>query len=113
MFGLPGNPVSSRVSFELFARPSLLRMMGHMPLRSAPRSRRAPSTRSRVAVDGKLHLDRVHVRIDDDGHYVVASTGSQESNALAATAAANGLVLLPDGDGVDDGADVRVMLLDP
>ena len=64
-------------------------------------------------VDGKLHLDRVVVRVDDDGHYVVASSGSQESNALAATAVANGLVLLPDGEGVDAGATVRVMLLDP
>ena len=50
---------------------------------------------------------------DDGGRYLVASTGSQESNALAATATANGLVLLPDGEGVDAGADVRVMLLDP
>jgi molybdenum cofactor synthesis domain-containing protein len=112
VFGLPGNPVSSRVSFELFARPALLRMMGHTSLfrpEVAARTEHAMPRR----IDGKLHLDRVQVRIDDDGRYVVASSGSQESNALAATAAANGLVLLPDGDGVEAGADVRVMLLDP
>jgi len=111
VFGLPGNPVSSRVSFELFARPSLLRMMGHTSLfrpEVAARTEHAMPRR----VDGKLHLDRVHVHIDDDGHYVVASAGSQESNALAATAGANGLVLLPDSEGVDAGAAVRVMLLD-
>jgi molybdopterin molybdotransferase len=112
VFGLPGNPVSSRVSFELFARPAVLRMMGHTALfrqEVAARTEHAMPRR----VDGKLHLDRVSVRIDDDGSYVVASTGSQESNALAATAAANGLVLLPDGEGVEAGAAVRVMLLDP
>ena len=112
VFGLPGNPVSSRVSFELFARPALLHMMGHSVLF---RPEVAATTEHAMPrrVDGKLHLDRVVVRIDDDGHYVVASSGSQESNALAATAVANGLVLLPDGEGVDAGATVRVMLLDP
>jgi molybdopterin biosynthesis enzyme len=67
----------------------------------------------RRKTDGKLHLDRVRLRIDDDGRYVATSAGAQESNALAATANANGLVLLPDGDGVDAGAEVKVMLLDP
>jgi len=112
VFGLPGNPVSSRVSFELFARPALLHMMGHSVLF---RPQVAATTEHAMPrrVDGKLHLDRVVVRVDDDGHYVVASSGSQESNALAATAVANGLVLLPDGEGVGAGATVRVMLLDP
>ena len=52
--------------------------------------------------DGKLHLDRVVVRVDD-GRYVARACGEQESNTLAATAVANGLVLLPDGDGVAAG----------
>ena len=60
--------------------------------------------------DGKLHLDRVTVRVED-GRYVVASVGKQESNTLAATAMADGLALIPDGDGVSEGDDVRVMLL--
>ena len=60
--------------------------------------------------DGKLHLDRVRVTWEGDG-YVVASTGVQESNVLSATAAANGLALLPDGDGVAAGDPVAVMLL--
>ncbi len=51
------------------------------------------------------------VRVED-GRYVVASVGKQESNALAATALADGLVLLPDGDGVGEGDEVTVMLLD-
>ena len=100
------------MSFELFARPALLRMMGHTALFRPEVAARAEHAMPR-RLDGKLHLDRVQVRIDDDGRYVVASSGSQESNALAATANSNGLVLLPDGEGVDAGADVRVMLLDP
>jgi len=61
--------------------------------------------------DGKLHFDRVRVRVDDSGRYRVARSGVQASNALAAMAAADGLALLPDGHGVDAGDEVRVMLL--
>ncbi len=110
VFGLPGNPVSSLVSFELFARPALFQMAGH-------RSRFRPEVLATAEhdltrrPDGKLHLDRVLVRWDGDG-YRVTSAGNQASNALSATALANGLALLPDGDGVAAGASVRVMLLD-
>jgi molybdopterin biosynthesis enzyme len=61
--------------------------------------------------DGKLHLDRVRVRWTDDG-YGAARTGDQASNVLSATAAANGLALLPDGDGVSAGDRIDVWLLD-
>lgn len=109
LFGLPGNPVSAHVSFELFARPALRKMMGHADLHrpvveavaAAPMTRRS---------DGKLHFDRVAVRYED-GRYVAARRGAQESNALAAMAAANGLALLPDGDGARSGDIVQVMLL--
>jgi molybdenum cofactor synthesis domain-containing protein len=110
VFGLPGNPVSSRVSFELFARPALRHMMGHAVLERPVVAARAEHAMRRRR-DGKLHLDRVRVRLDESGRYVVSSTGGQASNELAATAAADGLVLLADGEGVDAGADVRVMLL--
>jgi len=110
VFGLPGNPVSSLVSFELFARPALLQMMGH--------SRRFRPEVGAAAVhpmprkpDGKLHLDRVWVQAEGGG-FVAARTGAQASNVLSAAAAANGLALLPDGDGVPEGGEVRVMRLD-
>jgi molybdopterin molybdotransferase len=61
--------------------------------------------------DGKLHLDRVRVHSQGDG-FVAARTGAQASNVLSATAAANGLALLPDGDGVPEGGRLRVMRLD-
>ncbi len=110
VFGLPGNPVSSLVSFELFARPALLAMMGYAEPRRPEVVARAAHAFARRA-DGKVHLDRVRVRWEGDG-YVVASTGKQESNVLSATAAANGLALVPDGDGVAEGDPVTVMLLD-
>jgi molybdenum cofactor synthesis domain-containing protein len=110
VFGLPGNPVSSLVSFELFARPSLLTMMGHADPFRAQVAARAEHAFARKP-DGKLHLDRVHVHVVD-GRYAVTSVGKQESHTLSATAGADGLVLIPDGDGVDEGDDVAVMLLD-
>jgi molybdopterin biosynthesis enzyme len=110
VFGLPGNPVSSFVSFELFARPALRMMMGHeRPFRREVVATAASPLRRRV--DGKLHFDRVVVDVVD-GAYVATGVRSQESNALAASAAANAFALLPDGDGVDVGEPVRVMLLD-
>ena len=110
VFGLPGNPVSSFVSFELFARPALRMMMGHdQPFRREVLATAGSPLRRRV--DGKLHLDRVVVDVVD-GAYVATGVRSQESNALAASAAANGFALLPDGEGVDTGEPVTVMLLD-
>ena len=110
VFGLPGNPVSSLVSFELFARPALLQRAGH-PFRFRPEvTARAEHAFARKP-DGKLHLDRVRVMRTDDG-LVAGRTGDQASNVLSATAAANGLALIPDGDGVAAGEQLRVMLLD-
>lgn len=110
VFGLPGNPVSSLVSFELFARPALFQMAGN-PSRFRPEVRAIAAHDFSRRTDGKLHLDRVSVRWTDDG-YVAESTGNQASNALTATAIANGLARLPDGDGVAAGESLTVMLLD-
>jgi molybdopterin biosynthesis enzyme len=110
VFGLPGNPVSSLVSFELFARPALLLMMGHAA-RFRPEVMATAERALPRKPDGKLHLDRVRVRADGDS-FVAARTGDQASNVLSATAAANGLGLLPDGEGVPEGGAVRVMRLD-
>ena len=109
VFGLPGNPVSSMVSFELFARPALLAMMGHAdPFRPEVIARVEGGLGRRP--DGKVHFDRVRVRLDG-GRYLVSGVRNQESNALASSAMAEGLAILPDGDGVPDGGDVTVMLI--
>ena len=110
VFGLPGNPVSSFVSFELFARPALRRMMGHADWFRPQVVARAEPALPRKR-DGKIYFDRVVVRWEDGG-YVATGVRSQESNALAASASANGLAVMPDGEGVPLGGAVTVMLLD-
>jgi molybdopterin biosynthesis enzyme len=109
IFGLPGNPVSSHVSFELFARPALRRMMGHTVL-TRPVVRAVAGAPLGRRTDGRLHLDRVRVTYQD-GRYVAVRSGAQASNVLSGMAAANGLGLVPDGDGLAEGDELEVMLL--
>ena len=109
IFGLPGNPVSSHVSFELFARPALRTMMGHTNPNRPVVTARAGAAMSRRA-DGRIHFDRVRVHYEGD-HYVAVRSGAQASNALAAMASANGLAVIPDGPGLEPGDSVPVMLL--
>ena len=110
VFGLPGNPVSSMVSFELFARPALRQMAGRrdldrlvVPAVAVDGLRRTP--------DGKTHFARVVATQVDDGSWTVRSAGGQGSHQLAAMAAANALAILPDGEGVAPRGVVRTMLL--
>ena len=111
VFGLPGNPVSSHVSFELFARPALRMMMGHVPAQRPRLIARAGHDFARRP-DGRLYVERVVLSRDDDGGLVVARSGVQASNVLSGMARANGLALLPDGDGVPAGAPLEVLVLD-
>jgi molybdopterin molybdotransferase len=115
VFGLPGNPVSSMVSFELFARPALRKMAGH-PAGDPGRPRVAAVTDEplRRRPDGKVHFVRVVCHWDTGtGGYRVRSAGGQGSHQLTAMAAANALAVLPDGGPVDAGQRVEVLLLDP
>lgn len=110
VFGLPGNPVSSLVSFELFARPALRQMAGQrVPFR--PEIPAVADEALRRRPDGKLHLVRVVASTDRDGRVHVRSSGGQGSHMLRAMALANALAVLPDGDGVAEGGAVKVMLL--
>ncbi|WP_208026883.1 molybdopterin molybdotransferase MoeA [Rhabdothermincola sediminis] len=114
VFGLPGNPVSSVVSFELLARPALRRMAG-FPADQLDRPRvvavaDAPLPRRR---DGKVHFVRVVCRYGEDGAYHVRSAGGQGSHQLGALTGANALAVLPDGDGAGLGDAVEVILLQP
>jgi molybdopterin molybdotransferase len=114
VFGLPGNPVSSLVSFELLARPALRRLAGHADrdLLRTP----APAVAGEVFArrpDGKVHFARVRVERRQDGRLVATSAGGQGSHQLAALARADGLAVLPDGTGVEAGAPLEVLLLGP
>ncbi len=110
IFGLPGNPVSSLVSFELLARPALRRMMGHRHV-ARPSVVAVADADLRRRADGKVHLVRVTGSFADDGRYHVRPVGAQGSHQLAATALADALVVLPDGDGLPAGAEVAALLL--
>ncbi len=110
VFGLPGNPVSSMVSFELFARPGLRSMMGHPdPVRPTVAATAAEDLPRRA--DGKTHFMRV-LATSANGGVEVRSAGGQGSHMLWAMAKANALAVVPDGDGVRAGGPVDVLLLD-
>ncbi len=110
IFGLPGNPVSSLVSFELLARPALRRMMGHRHLTRLNLVAVADVALDRHP-DGKVHFVRVNGNFADDGRYHVRPVGAQGSHQLAATALADAMAVVPDGPGIPAGADVAVLLL--
>jgi molybdenum cofactor synthesis domain-containing protein len=110
IFGLPGNPVSSLVSFEMLARPALRRMMGHRKLARPSHVAVADRAFDRRP-DGKVHLVRVHAEFADDGRCHVSAGTAQGSHQLAATALANAIAIVPDGDGIPEGADIAVVML--
>ncbi len=112
IFGLPGNPVSSLVSFEMLARPALRRMMGD-PTPGRTRLRAVTDVELRRQADGKTHLLRMNGRFDADGRYHVRPVGVQGSHQLAATATADAIAVIPDGGTVAAGSDVDVILLGP
>jgi molybdopterin molybdotransferase len=114
VFGLPGNPVSCMVSFELFARPALRRMMGHAePTLQRKAIRAIAGEDLRRGPDGKTHFARVFGAFNDEGRLVVRSSGGQASNLLRTMALANALAILPDGPTISAGAEVDVYLLGP
>ena len=113
IFGLPGNPVSSLVSFELLARPALRMMSGFGDLAWRARIRAVLDEDIQRKSDGKTHFDRGFARFADDGRVHVTRTGPQGSHQLASTALANALIEVPDGDGLRAGDPVTVTFLGP
>lgn len=108
--GLPGNPVSAMVTFELFARPAILKMMGKRNL--AKPVIEAVIEEPIVNSDGRRVFTRVIVR-KHKGLYFARLTGPQGSGILTSMSLANGLVIIPeDKPGVDAGDVVQVMMLD-
>lgn len=93
-FGLPGNPVSSLVTFELFARPALLRMAGR---RAVFRRALAATLRDGYPVPpGLTHLVRVRLEREGAGSgWNAHLTGAQGSGILGSVARADGLMVIP------------------
>ena len=110
LLGLPGNPVSAMVAFEVFARPAILTMLGRRNL-------------ARPTVDGVLTAPihnydgrRVYARVQvarKDGAYYATPTGPQGSNILTSMAQANGLAVCPeDLASKETGEQVKLIMLD-
>jgi molybdopterin molybdotransferase len=93
-FGLPGNPVSSMVTFEVLARPALLRMAGHSAIFHP--TVQATLRGEYPAAPGLTHFARVRLHRDHDGTYAATLTGSQSSGVLSSMAAADGLLVVPE-----------------
>ncbi len=110
LLGLPGNPVSSMVTFEQFARPAILKMMGKSEL--AKPSVRAIIEDDIVNTDRRRLFDRVVVT-RREGKYYARLTGPQGSGILSSMVKANGLAVVPeDSPGVKKGDLVEVQMLD-
>jgi len=109
VFGLPGNPVSSMVSFELFAKPALKQMMGQPQDELLTEPARALTALTRRP-DGKVHFMRVVATRAVDGIFEVESAGGQGSHQLAAMARANALAVVGDGDGIEAGGAVDIIV---
>ena len=110
VFGLPGNPVSALVSYELLVRPALRKMAGHRQLDRPAFSATAPEGLPRQP-DGKIHFVRVAVTASGGGLEARRLKG-QGSHQLRTLAEANGLAVVADGVGIEPGASVSVLILD-
>jgi molybdopterin molybdotransferase len=110
VFALPGNPVSSMVSFEQFVRPSLLKMMGHRQL-----FRPIIEAVLKEEIEkkpGRRYFIRGFVSFEKD-QYFVTTTGEQGSGILRSMVRANGLIVIPeDREMVRAGEKVKVQLID-
>lgn len=95
VFGLPGNPVSTLVTFEVFVRPALLKMQGR-------RWVLRPKVEVILEHDVKPSPDRTEYQRAvirwDRGRLTARTTGSQASSRLLSMVGANGLVVVPPGE---------------
>jgi molybdopterin molybdotransferase len=109
LFGLPGNPVSAMVCFELFVRPALMKMMG-----------REDTRRPRVEVYfegdvknhfGRMHAMRVSIERTQKG-WLARSVGAQGSGLVSSLTKADALALIgPESEGVRAGEPVEAIVL--
>lgn len=108
VFGLPGNPVSAIVTFLLFARPALRKLLGADP----------SATRTTATLDAPVGRNaereqavRCRLSVEDDGWHA-KSTGAQGSHVMSSMLGARALALIPAGDGeVAAGERVEIELL--
>ena len=110
LFGLPGNPVSSFVSFEQFVRPAILKMSGHTDIfRKTIRATLTEGIKKKD--DGRRHFLRSTLTYIN-GSYSVSALSGQGSNMLASLASANSLLIIPESETeLKSGQQVEVQVL--
>ncbi len=110
VFGLPGNPVSALVGFELFVRPAILALQGHGdPLPQFEPGRLGVATKRSRQRD---QLVRARTRPGSDGAVELEPLTGQESHMIATAAGADALLLVPRGEGeLAPGSAVRYLRL--
>lgn len=109
--GLPGNPVSSMVAFELFGRPAMMKMMGKTDWRR-PTVRAIAEERIVNRDDPRVFLARCIVT-ERGGRYYASLTGAQGSGILTSMMRANALTIIPaDVDVIQPGEELEVLMLD-
>jgi molybdopterin molybdotransferase len=109
LLGLPGNPVSAAVTFELFGRPAIRRMLGCRQIER-------PLVEVVLAGQDIQRIDRrnfVRARLDSSGGTLVAkTTGAQESHIISSLRGATALLVILEGEGVvRTGDHVQALLL--
>ena len=109
VFGLPGNPVSTAVTFDQFVRPALRKLMGHRLLHR-------PVVKARLARPVKKGPGRMHfvrVALTREGDEVVATpTANQSSGVLSSLIRGQGLAILPaeaESFAAGEGVDVQII----
>jgi len=110
LLGLPGNPVSAAVTFELFARPTLRKMMGHRRLKRQI----VPVIVLDDITDqaARRHYVRAIVEFRD-GHFWARTTGPQGSHVMTSMLGANALIIVPEGGTiVRAGDEAQAMMLE-
>lgn len=112
LLALPGNPVAAMLSFMLFGRPAVRKMMGH-------RTWELPTVQARLTEaiarkDGRRHYLRVRLAQEDGDGLVARLTGDQGSGILTSMVVADGLAVIPETcDHLPAGTTVDVILLRP
>ena len=110
LLALPGNPVAAMISFLLFGRPAILKMIGRTESRMNSVTARLRDGVSRK--DGRRHYLRVRV-VEGDAGYEAQLTGDQGSGILMSMVAADGLAVIPeDCDSLPSGSSVQVLLFE-
>jgi molybdopterin molybdotransferase len=111
VFSLPGNPVATLITFEMFVRPALLQMQGHAGVvRPTVKARLLEPAKKKP---GRVRFLRVQVRGSETG-LIASSSGDQNTGILRTMVRANGIVILPaNREHFAAGDEVDVHLLDP